>query len=315
MSERIVIARLKKREFSQRRISEILGVHASTISRELKRNGHKGVYKAFMAKEKARERRFQAKYVSRKVEHSRRLQKLIAYYRKKYYSPEQIAGRLKLRGIYVSHPTIYRYLYRTHGRDGTYLRHQKKRRVYGTKRAKQTLQEAKKKRIDQRPTHIDTRKHLGDFEGDTIVLGGRKQRLLTLVDRKSGFLLMKKLVPRIKGVSDLVHEETKKFSNMYPLKSLTFDNGTEFSLHKMIENDVCPVYFAYPYHSWERGTSENTNGLVRQFFPKKMSGDSITGKAVSSVQDLLNHRPRKRLHYLTPFEVFVLKMKPVHFRC
>ena len=151
---------------------------------------------------------------------------------------------------------------------------------------------------------------MGDFEGDTVILGGRRQRLYTLVDRKSGYLIVRKLVPdNLNGLSDLVLSETLKVKNK--IKTITFDNGSEFAQHKNIEQKSnIKVYFAYPYHSWERGTNENTNGLIRQFFPKKKQGATISVSDISRVQSLINHRPRKRLNWLTPYQVFVEKMDP-----
>ena len=308
MNDRIVIARLLKQSYTYSKIAKIIGVHPSTISREIKRNSIRKRYKASYAKNKLKQRRYSAKYTNRIIENDIVLQKRIKYFLSQYYSPEQISGRLKYENIFISHTTIYAYIVRTYPKGKMYLRHPQRRRIYGTKRVKQRLQEVKKVRIDKRPKCIENRTRLGDFEGDTVILGGRKQRLYTLVDRKSGYLLMTKLVPNIYGVSDLIYKDTKKLFKKYDIKSITYDNGSEFSLHKLITRDTnIPIYFAYPYHSWERGSNENTNGLIRQFFPKRMMGDTISEYAIRKVQDNLNHRPRKRLGYLTPHEVYVLK--------
>lgn len=314
MNDRIVIARLLKQFHTYVEIAKVVGVHPATISREIKRNSIRKKYKAIHAKEKTIQRRCDAKYASRIIENDILLQKRIRYFLSQYYSPEQISGRLIHENILISHTTIYAYIIRTYPKGSMYLRHPKRRRIYGTKRVKQSIQEAKKVRIDKRPLCIENRTRLGDFEGDTVILGGRKQRLYTLVDRKSGYLLMTKLVPDVYGVSDLIHKDTKKLSKKYDIKSITYDNGSEFSLHKMIARDTdISIYFAYPYHSWERGSNENTNGLIRQFFPKRMMGDTISEYAIRKVQDNLNHRPRKRLGYLTPHEVYILK-KNVHLK-
>ena len=310
--DRLVIARLWKREFSKSGIARIVGVHHTTICREIKRNSENEIYRASIAKEKIIQRRYDAKYPSRKIENDPELKSIIHDHLHLHYSPEQIEGRFKC----VSHMTIYNYVYHSFPRGKVYLRRKgKKRRIYGTKRAKKALQEAKNVRIDQRPICIEDRERIVDFEGDTVILGGRKQRLFTLVDRKSGYLLMSKLVPDIRGIADLVREKTKNFSKRYIIKSITFDNGTEFSLHKDIKRETgADIFFAYPYHSWERGMNENTNGLIREFFPKDMHGDKVSLSFIKRVQYLLNHRPRKRLNYLTPYEFFVLKKEPVHFK-
>lgn len=312
MDDRLVIARLLKQDFTRSDIARVIGVHHTTISRELQRNSTQENYSAAVAQRKTQKRRIVAKYPSRKIENNPALKRIVHERLVRRHSPDQIYGATGC----VSHTTIYAYLYRSFERGVVYLRRQgKKRRVYGTKRAQQALQEAKKRRIDQRPSCIETRARLGDFEGDPVLLGGRKQRLYTLVDRKSGYLLMDKLVPDVSGLADLVYEKTKNFSRKHCMRSITCDNGTEFSLHKMITQDTgIDVFFAYPYHSWERGTNENTNGLIRQFFPKSMHGDRVTVASIKRVQHLLNHRPRKRLGYLTPHEVFVLKKEPVHFK-
>ncbi len=224
MDDRLVIARLRKRDFSHSEIARILGVHHTTVGRELKRNTENGIYSAAVAQKKVRQRRFVAKYPSRKIENDPDLKKLVHQRLALRHSPEQIHGS----ELCVSHTTIYMYLYRTFPRGVVYLRRQgKKRRIYGTKRVKQAIQESKKVRIDQRPLYTENRQRLGDFEGDTVVLGGRKQRLLTLVDRRSGYLLMDKLVPDACGLADLVYEKTKNFSKRHSMRSITFDNGTE----------------------------------------------------------------------------------------
>ena len=279
IDDRLVIARLHNKDVSCRAIAKILGVHHTTVSRELRRNVQHGTYRAAVAQRCTAARRTAAKAAARKIENDPWLQKVVHAGLRKTLSPEQVSGRLNLQGIAVSHTTIYRYLYRSYPRGRVYLRRKgKKRRIYGTKRAKQALQEAKKVRIDQRPQWIEQRQRLGDFEGDTVILGGRKQRLYTLVDRKSGYLLMAKLVPHGSyGLSDLVRKETKKYARRHTIKSITYDNGSEFTQHRCISRDTgIPIYFAYPYHSWERGTNENTNGLIREFFPKDRHGDTIS---------------------------------------
>lgn len=311
--DRILIVFLLRKNYSYRKIANEIGVNVSTISREIERNWNieKNNYSVIFAKTKSRERRLNSKKEFRVIENDKILKRKVLKYLRKYYSPEQISGILKKEeNILISHKAIYAFIKRSYPKGRFYLRHPKRRRNYGTKRFKKALKESTLKRINTRGSIIEQRKRLGDFEGDTVILGGRRQRLYTLVDRKSGYLIVRKLVPdNLNGLSDLVLSETLKVKNK--IKTITFDNGSEFAQHKNIEQKSnIKVYFAYPYHSWERGTNENTNGLIRQFFPKKKQGATISVSDISRVQSLINHRPRKRLNWLTPYQVFVEKLEP-----
>lgn len=162
-----------------------------------------------------------------------------------------------------------------------------------------------KKRINTRPEIIEKRERIGDWEGDTIVGKERKLAILTHVDRKSGYLIANKLN---KITAEYVNKITIQTFKDFPdnaKQSITYDNGTYFSQYEFIERDTSmDVYFAFPYHSWERGTNENTNGLLRQFYPKKSPFKNITQINLDKYVNLINNRPRKRLHYRTPCEVF-----------
>ena len=147
---------------------------------------------------------------------------------------------------------------------------------------------------------IDERKRFGDWEGDTIVGHAHRGVLLTLVERTTRLTKMISLPNR---KADLICQASTALLRSYQPKSITFDNGKEFSLHAQLSKNLkAEIYFARPYHSWERGTNENTNGLIRQFFGKRLSLDKLDWKEVQKVEDLLNHRPRKVLGYLTPIE-------------
>ncbi|MBU2460758.1 IS30 family transposase, partial [Patescibacteria group bacterium] len=166
----------------------------------------------------------------------------------------------------------------------------------------------------QRPIVIDKRERLGDFEGDTVKLNGL-EGFYTPVDRKSGYLIVRHILNR---KAETIYQETLKIHRKRKDKviffSITYDNGVEFSYHDLITVDTgISIYFAYPYHSWERGTNENTNGLIRQYFPKGKLYDKIKKSDISEMENKLNNRPRKRLNYLTPYEVFVKKMNPKNF--
>ena len=171
---------------------------------------------------------------------------------------------------------------------------------------------APKTMIDQRPEIINNRKRIGDFEGDLIKLNG-KEVLYTLVDRKSKYTFITYLS---NGYADLVNEATIKIfkklkRKKQKIKSITLDNGVEFSKHDLLTSDTgIPIYFCFPYHSWEKGTNENTNGLIRQYFPKGKIHDKISLSKIKKVQDKLNHRPRKSLNWLTPHEVFIEGLDP-----
>ena len=225
---------------------------------------------------------------------------------KLFWSPEQIAGKLRRDGFVVCHETIYQYIIR-HKKLKKYLRCQKGRyrRRHGTVLREKAREYGKKKWIGERPEIINDRARIGDWEGDTIIGGERTKRILTHVERVSCYLLANILHV---VSADIVAQKTIEILRKIPKRkrrSITYDNGTEFSAHEMIEKKTkATVYFANQYHSWERGTNENTNGLIRQFFPKRSSFATVTQGEVNRVVRLLNHRPRKKLNYLTPYEVF-----------
>lgn len=294
---------------TQKEMAFRLGVSPGTISREFSRNGGRKGYDARTAQSQSIKRRKKGKHSSKKLLSE---STLLTYVEEKlglFWSPEQIAGRgQEEMDSMVCQETIYQFIYSEKPEWKKYLRQKKgtHRRRWGTKKREEKREEAKKKRIDTRPQSVDTRERLGDWEGDTIVGGERTTGILTHVERKSGYLFGDLF---LKKSSVLIREKTvNRFQSVPEEKkyTITYDNGSEFSDHERLERfSGIPVYFAYPYHSWERGTNENTNGLLRQFFPKKMMLGTLRQKDVERVVDLINHRPRKRLGYLTPHEVFV----------
>lgn len=229
---------------------------------------------------------------------------------KLYWSPEQIAGRLRERHkkTIICHETIYQWIYHERSDLKQYLRSQKGkyRRRHGSNRRKRMREkEGTKRRVDTRSQIIEERKRIGDWEGDTVVGKEKTERILTHVDRKSGLLLADKL----SGIkADVVRGVAVRRLNTLPSHqrySVTYDNGIEFAEYEFIERDAAvTVYHAYPYHSWERGTNENTNGLLRQFFPKRSAFRDITQEKIDQAVSLINNRPRKRHNYRTPLEVF-----------
>lgn len=300
-------------KLSQKEIAKEIGKSESAVSREINRNIREdGRYIPGEANQKAKERYWYANQRFRKIENDEDLEKYIIKKLKTRWSPEQIAGRLKKKNngkSVVHHETIYQYIYNRNPKLTKYLRYKKSkyRRRYGTKIKENRREEAKKKnrRIDKRPNIIDERKRIGDWEGDTIVGGEKTKHILTHVDRKSGYLLADKLE---RATAKETTEKTIARFKKLPKKkrrSCTYDNGTTFAHYEITEKELgMIIYFAYPYHSWERGTNENTNGLLRQFFPKKTPFAKIRQRDIDKVVKLINNRPRKRLGYRTPHEAF-----------
>jgi IS30 family transposase len=188
-----------------------------------------------------------------------------------------------------------------------YLRSQKGkyRRKYGTKAREKLREQAKKRRIDERPGIIERRGRLGDFEGDTVMGRDKRVRIVSLVDRRSGYLVAF-LLPKMNA--ELLTSLALKCFRLIPKKkrkTLTLDNGVEFSdWERFEEKSGMTIYFAYPYHAWERGTNENTNGLLRQYFPKSLDFNLITPRELVHIVKRLNNRERKRLKFRSPKQVF-----------
>ena len=311
--DRNMLSALKQRGLTQKEIAREIGKSQSSISRELSRNKKgKNSYHARYAKRETRKRRKTASQKRKRIENDLWLRRYIVRKMKRYWSPEQIAGRArKDHDVVVCHETIYQYIYHQRSNLKKYLRCKKGRyrRRYGTKIREKQREKAKKTRIDKRPEIIDKRERIGDFEGDTVVGARGTGSLITHVDRKSCYTLIDYVAF---ATAEAITEKTTVRLKKIPRQkrhTITYDNGTEFSGHEMIARKThTQIYFAYPYHSWERGTNENTNGLIRQFFPKKSSFTNINQTDTRRVERLLNTRPRKKLGYLTPHEVFLKNM-------
>jgi IS30 family transposase len=301
--QRYQISALLRMGHNQTDIANIIGVDKSTISRELRRNRGKRGYRPKQAHRIARSRLNKSK---QRIEPE--TWDLTEQLIRKDWSPEQISGWLKSRtGIKISHEWIYQYILTDKQKGGNLYKHlrcQKKRRKrYGSydRRGKLTNRVS----IDQRPAEVETRQRLGDWEVDTIIGRGHKQAIVTLIDRKSRLVLLRKVEKRTAAaVKDaIIHLLAPWIQDVY---TITADNGKEFALHeqiaKMLEADF---YFAHPNAAWQRGSSENVNGLVRQYFPKKRSFENIDECEVEYVMYLLNCRPRKCLDFKTPIEVFL----------
>ena len=311
--QRNELSALLRAGLTQKRIAELLGKTASAVCQELKRNPADTSigYDARIAKYNTSKRRISANARFRKTENNEWIRRYIIRNIKKYWSPEQISGRIKEKwpnrfDRHIGKDSIYDFIYEKHPELVKCFRCQKGkyRRKKGTRIREKQREEQKKKRIDKRPVEVEKKERIGDWEGDTIV-DNDKSHILTHVDRKSGFGMANKL---IRGLAELTRKTTQeRFSRISRNKkyTITYDNGTTFAEHKLTERKTgIDIYFANPYHSWERGCNENWNGLLRQFFPKKSSFDTVEQEQIEEAVKLINNRPRKRLNYKTPAEVF-----------
>jgi IS30 family transposase len=312
-TERYQIAALLQRGDAIRTIARTLGRSPSTISRELKRNVHpllnKRAYFPGVADERAQKFQKNIKPKLRKIESN---QECESYVRRKLlinWSPEQISGRMQLESKTTppSYSTVYRFIYRNALSSQDLWRSMRKPRVCRIRRNQwenRPYQGQIRNRvwIDDRPKIVEERSRYGDYERDTV--HGTKsspQIILSIVDRRSRITFLSRLAEKSAA---LVHQATVASLRGNPhCHTITNDNGKEFVDHEQTAADLnCKVYFSHPYHSWERGTNENTNGLLRQYFPKGTSFASLTDESIRTVQDLLNTRPRKCLGYQTPLE-------------
>jgi IS30 family transposase len=303
--QRYQIYAFLKAGFLQKDIACEIGVHKSTISREIRRNrGQKG-YRPKQACSMAIQRRREA---NKSIKMTPEIIVLIDKFLRRDFSPEQVSGFLaRKHSIYISHECIYQHVLDDKARGGCLYRHLRhankiRRKRYGSYDRRGRIKA--RVSIDERPAIVDTKKRIGDWEIDTIIGKKHKGALLTLVERKSKFTLIRKVSNK---QADLVAEATIDLLNPYRVKvfTITADNGREFAHHEHIKEQLkTDVYFAHPYHAWERGLCENTNGLIRQYFPKGSSFKTIKQEHVQKAMDRLNNRPRKTLGFKTPNEVF-----------
>ncbi len=309
-NERVVLEKLFRAKVKQSKIAKLLKRSGSTISRELQRNRDKnGKYRTKIANKKLENRRTHANQKFKKLTSKSSLRRFVISKLKKYWSPQQIAGYLERKHAenIIHHEAIYQFAYRDRPDLIKYLRCRKRkyRKRHGTLARSKTRLEAEKRRINVRPEIIEKRERIGDWEGDTIRGGDKKSAVLTHVERKSGYLLANRLERAL--AEKVRHKTVAEFSKLpkWKCKTITYDNGSEFAEHQTTEIWLkAMIYFAFPYHSWERGTNENTNGLLRQFFPKGTDFTKITDSGLQAAVELINNRPRKRLQYHTPKQVF-----------
>ena len=299
--QRYQIYALQKEDHSQAAIARNLGVHKSTISRELKRNRGARGYRPRQADELARARK-QCR-VTRRITATqwRQVEQLLG----RDWSPEQIAGRLKLeQQLAISHERIYQHIYADKRQGGTLFRHlrwQKKRRKRYGHYDRRGLLPARRS-ITERPQIVERKVRRGDWEADTVIGQNRRQAIVSMVERKTKLTRLAKVA---RNTAALVTRAMTARLQPLTVHTITSDNGREFAGHQRIAQQLSTAfYFAHPYHSWERGLNENTNGLVRQYFPKKSDFSKITERQINRVEERLNNRPRKTLGYKTPNEVF-----------
>ena len=300
--QRYQIKALLDIECTQTEMAQQLGVDKSTISRELGRNRGQRGYRPKQAQQKALDRRTQKAHTTISPERWQQIEERLQM----DWSPEQISGWLKKNQLpSVSPEWIYQYIYADKRAGGTlhkHLRCQKKRRKrYGKYDRRGTI--PARKSIEVRPEAVDLRERLGDWESDTIIGKGHQGALVTLTERKSRFTLVRKVTQ--KSAELVAQAMIDLLSWVQHLETITSDNGKEFAAHQIISRVLLiDFFFAHPYASWERGTSENTNGLIRQYLPKERSLITVTAQEEFIIMDRLNLRPRKCLDSNTPFEVF-----------
>lgn len=302
--ERCKLAALRKQHYSNAAIARMMGRHPSTIARELKRNccPYDEGYRHLRAQQISDLRRKRSR---RKSHLSDEDWRLIEQLIQADLSPEQISGTLQRHGVLrVSHETVYKHIWHDKRCGGTLYRHlrqrPKYRKRYGPHEKRGKV--AGKRHISERPAAVEHRRQIGHWEMDTVAGKGSKHCIVTLVERSTGCVLIGKLRDHTAAaLNDRVLEIISDSPRLF--KTITADNGTEFHSYKHIERLTgVTIYFATPYHAWERGTNENTNGLIRQYLPKRASMKQLTQKRCNEIASILNNRPRKRYGFLTPIE-------------
>jgi len=304
LEQRYQIRVFLKAGFSISSVAKELRIHRSTAYREIQRNRSQRSYNPAIANEKALLRR---KYSEKRKLLSSEMKRFIRDKLKAGWSPEQIYGYCKKNTIdMISHESIYKYIAKNKIRGGVLYkqlrRGTKRKRKYGSLRRAQNIKN--RTSIDDRPKIVETRSRIGDWEADLVIGKNHKGALLTVVDRCSRYTLAKLLPNKkanvvAKAIIELLHPVRQS------VHSITVDNGSEFAFHESISKALnTKVYFAHPYASWERGTNENTNGLIRQFIPKKTSFDGLTDVYVKNIISAINRRPRKVLLFECPISVF-----------
>ena len=316
LEQRYKIEALNRAGKSQAEIASIIGVHRSTICRELKRNApqtgkNAGVYVANRANDQAR-KRHKTKHKHTRFTPSLKRQ-MWRWVIDRRFSPELVSAQWKREGIDgVSHETIYRFIWeckhtnKEENRDykylHKYLKHGRRKRKRGNYKDSRGII-PDREFIENRPKIVEKRKRLGDIEVDLIIGKGHKSALLVTTDRATLKTTMDKLIKRDPGLvaEKLIH----RLKHMPKINTITFDNDRAFSLHKVVANALnASTYFTRPYTSQDKGTIENRNGIIRMFFPKKTDFQKVTSNEIKRVENEINNRPVRKFGYLSPNEVF-----------
>lgn len=312
--KRCQILALLKAGFNQTQIAKETGVHKSTISREFSRNltlirtragywTYKPDYAQSYADDRCKAKRHYYKFTPEVAEFVK--EKLL-----EDWSPEQISGYAKRWSLFsISHERIYQFILEDKYKGGELYKHlrsknKKYRKRYGSKKRSNPIKD--RVSIDERPQIVEGKNRIGDWEIDTIISKGHKQAIITIVERFSKYMLMKKLDKKNAVLTEkAVIALLEQHKNKGKVHTITADNGSEFANHKEISKTLnINFYFAHPYSSWERGLNENTNGLVRQYIKKGSEFTGITDTELGTIMAKLNNRPRKTLGYKSPNEVY-----------
>lgn len=306
--EQIRILRLQK--LSSSKIAKILGRSKSTICEEVKRHLHHNGYEPLRAHGHAR-------VVRRKPRRPKKMgiaaiELFVKEGLLKHWSPQQIAGRMQLEFprssfMHISHQCIYDWLERDKKSGGSWyklLRINNKKRKRRRVKAPRKVNIANRKGIEERPQSVETRRFYGDWEADTVEGALNRGRIATMVERKTLFTVIAKMETRHAHCFNAAVLERLQQHASLPIRTITADNGAEFARHKELEEQLgTRIYFAEPYCSWQRGLNENTNRLIRQYFPKKTDFKLVSKEEIALIEERLNNRPRKKLAYRTPAEV------------
>ena len=308
--ELVKIETFMEEDFKPKEIAIKLSKDKSCIYRCIRKNSVEGEFKADVAYELIRERKLSC-VKSRRILPDSVLAKYVVDKIEEYWSPEQIANNWKQKEKEpLSHESVYQYVYKYKPElVKVYFRRRGKKYQHDRRSKHQILN---RRMIDKRPVDVELRQEIGHWEGDTIIGKNHKGAICTNVERKSGKLIASKLPNK---TAQAVLDATKDDFADLPSRlcvSMTYDNGKEFSKHESIEKETgMIVYFARAYASWQRGTNENTNGLLRQFIPKGADFDTVSDDDLAKYVDLINNRPRKRLNWMSPNQVFDMELHSV----
>ena len=313
--QRYTISAMHRQGCTQKLIAEAIGKDKSVVSRELKRNANpKGKYSFEYAQDMASLRKERMKK-PRKL-HPWLKKEIIAMIQQDW-SPQQIVGRLRLENKpFVSHETIYKIIRKDKIEGGTLYKHTRHKLKHRKRSVGKKITIKNRVTIDQRPEIVNTKERFGDWEIDTIVGENNRGAIVTLVERKTSFMMMEKL-KHGKKAKELTKTVIRLLIAYINVHTITGDNGTEFADHQTIAKLLkTKFFFTHPYSSWEKGLVENTNKLIRQYIPKKTNFNKFNNQQIKEIQYKINNRPRKNLNFYSPKEIFFRYLHPkVAFSC